>query len=105
MTSGQSSTPRTTSTGPYDAAEDPDQPSSVPKALQGEGGLQRRDAGVPALPLGAALGPAASPRRLDGVAGQHAITDRRAGVERDPRQAVSHGVTDIIEVRRTAPDD
>ena len=39
------------------------------------------------------------------VAGEHAEADRRAGVERDPGQAVGGGGADVVEVRRAAADD
>ena len=42
---------------------------------------------------------------LLGVAGQHAVADRHAGVQRDPGEPGGDRVADVLEVRRAAADD
>jgi FAD/FMN-containing dehydrogenase/Fe-S oxidoreductase len=64
--------------------------ANLPEAAQDHGGLEGGEDGVPALVLAAALRAAAVGRLGHGVAGEHAVADRRTGVERHPGQAVGH---------------
>src|SRR5262249_12573000 len=85
----------------------PHRGAQVGKARTGEPAqhdrrAQRRDYGIPALVLSAARPAATVLCLFEGVAGQHAVTDRGAGVQSHPRQAIRHGVADVVEMRRTA---
>jgi FAD/FMN-containing dehydrogenase/Fe-S oxidoreductase len=77
----------------------------LPEAAEDQGGLQGGQDGVPALVLAAALGAAAVEGLGAGIAGEHPVADRGAGVERHPGQAVGHRLAHVVEVRGPAADD
>ena len=72
---------------------------------QGERRGECGDGRLPALVLGRAGQPGAVARLLLGVAGQHAVAHRLAGVEGDPGEPGGDRVADVLEVRGAAADD